>query len=207
MKRRCPTPIYDDGEGNCDLVLVESTADRTAIVNSNRNVSEKLIVNPSTNEQTYSITPLATEASAFNSQQKRSKASTVKTSVTAAKSSLSVNSHESEEVGAPECIAEESHRDKLAGRNDVEKKIEAAILSLATQRGTQKTFCPSEIPRLILKLPNWRDYMDLTRKIAFRMAASGIVDITQKGVVRTASEYESLTGPMRIRLSSSWLTE
>ena len=83
-----------------------------------------------------------------------------------------------------------------------EKEIEDAIFSLATQRGDKKTFCPSEIPRLILKLNNWRDRMDLTRKVAFRMARSGIVDILQRGVVIESHEFETIRGPMRIRLRS-----
>lgn len=85
----------------------------------------------------------------------------------------------------------------------VERVIEDAIISLAKQRGEKKTLCPSEIPRLILKYKNWRDYMDLTRKVAFRMARSGIVDITQKGIKRDANDFESIRGPIRLQLHRS----
>lgn len=84
-----------------------------------------------------------------------------------------------------------------------EKEIEDAILSLATQRGDKKTFCPSEIPRLVLKLTNWRDRMDLTRKVAFRMARSGIVDVMQRGVVIKTYDFDTIRGPMRLRLHSA----
>ena len=84
--------------------------------------------------------------------------------------------------------------------NSVEKQIEDAIFALATKRGDNKTLCPSEIPRLILKYPNWRDYMDLTRKVAFRMAHSGIVDVMQQGKRRNTDEFDSIRGPIRLQL-------
>ena len=87
--------------------------------------------------------------------------------------------------------------------NSVEKEIEDAILALATKRGVTKTLCPSEIPRLILKYKNWRDYMDLTRKVAFRMAHSGIVDIMQQGNRRNTDEFGSIRGPIRLQLRLS----
>jgi hypothetical protein len=85
----------------------------------------------------------------------------------------------------------------------VEKEIEDAIYALATKRGDKKTLCPSEIPRLILKYTNWRDYMDLTRKVAFRMAHSGIVDVMQQGKRRNTDEFENLRGPIRLQLCRS----
>lgn len=84
--------------------------------------------------------------------------------------------------------------------NSVEKEIEDAIFALATKRGDKKTLCPSEIPRLILKFKNWRDYMDLTRTVAFRMAHSGIVDVMQKGKRINTDEFDSVRGPIRLQL-------
>ena len=89
---------------------------------------------------------------------------------------------------------------KNAYGSRIEIEIERAIISLTTQRGCDKTCCPSEIPRLILKFPNWREYMDLTRAIAFRMAASGTIEITQKGTLIDPSTQSSFTGIMRLRL-------
>ena len=86
------------------------------------------------------------------------------------------------------------------GENDIENCIEKAIISLINQRGCDKTCCPSEIPRLILKYPNWRDYMDLTRTISFRLASAGILEITQRGTLIDPSSQSTFTGIMRIRL-------
>ena len=86
------------------------------------------------------------------------------------------------------------------GENDIENCIEKAIISLINQRGCDKTCCPSEIPRLILKYPNWRDYMDLTRTISFRLASAGVLEITQRGTLIDPSSQSTFTGIMRIKL-------
>jgi Protein of unknown function (DUF3253) len=205
MKRRCPAVAKEDETDPQDQILSESTEVCTVVDDVNRNVvSVELIDDPSTDEQSYPEVPCDTEASIILGQRKRCKTLAGETVQTMAESSpiaeQNVNSRGSESE-TPKCITEKCHAVKSSDKNDVESRIESAIMDLATQRGSQKTFCPSEIPRLILKFPNWRDYMDLTRSVAFRMANSGIVDVMQKGVVRTASEYETLRGPMRIRLS------
>jgi hypothetical protein len=110
-------------------------------------------------------------------------------------SSLGLNS-----TGSQLEICEEPNLVNDTNSNSVEKEIEDAIFALATKRGDKKTLCPSEIPRLILKYTNWRDYMDLTRKVAFRMAHSGIVDIMQQGKRRNTDEFESIHGPIRLQL-------
>lgn len=199
MKRRRPAPAKEDKGGP------ESKEVCTVADDVNRKVSVELIDDPSTNEESCSVIPFDTVASAIAGQRKRCKTVAGDSVETMAESSplaeQNVNCHESESE-SPKCIVEKCHAVKSANNNDVGNRIESALMALATQRGSQKTFCPSEIPRLVLKFPNWRDYMDLTRSIAFRMANSGIVDVMQKGIVRTASEYETLRGPMRIRLSS-----
>lgn len=204
MKRRCPAQAKEDKGGPHGQILSESREACKVADDVNRKVSVELIDDTSTNEESCSIIPFGTVASAIVGQRKRCKTLAGETVETMAESSpiakTNVNSHESESE-TPKCIVEECHVVKSADKNEVEKRIESAIMALATQRGSQKTFCPSEIPRLVLKFPNWRDYMDLTRSVAFRMANSGVVDVMQKGIVRTASEYETLRGPMRIRLS------
>lgn len=205
MKRRRPA-LTKENETNPYNQIFSKSEEVCAVVDDvNRNVvSVELIDDPSTDEQSCPVVPCDTEASTLLGQRKRCKMLAGETVQTMAESSpiaeQNVNSHGSESE-TPKCITEKCHEVKSGDKNDVESRIESAIMALATQRGSQKTFCPSEIPRLILKFPNWRDYMDLTRSVAFRMANSGIVDVMQKGVVRTASECETLRGPMRIRLS------
>ena len=204
MKRRRQALAKEDESDPHDQNLSESTEVCTVVDDVNRNVSVELIDDPSKNQQSCPVVPFDTEASTILGQRKRCKTLAGETVQTMAESSpiaeQNVNSHGSESE-TPQCITERCHAVKSRDTNDVENCIESAIMALATQRGSQKTFCPSEIPRLILKFPNWRDYMDLTRSVAFRMANSGIVDVMQRGIVRTASEYETLRGPMRIRLS------
>jgi Protein of unknown function (DUF3253) len=204
MKRRRPALAKKDETNPHDQIISKSKQVCAVVDDVNRNVSVELINDPSINEQSCSVIPCDTKASTIVGQRKRCKTLAGETVQTMAESSpiaeQNVNSRGSESE-TPKCIAEKCYAVKSTDKNDVESRIESAIMALATQRGSQKTFCPSEIPRLILKFPNWRDYMDLTRSVAFRMATSGIVDVMQKGVVRTASEYETLRGPMRIRLS------
>ena len=188
MKRRCPAVGYEGDGSNCQSGVKEV---RTAVDDVNRNVSDGLIA---------SGIPLVIGGSKFHGHRKRCKLVSEESISTSTDSKLNVKSNEVEFV-TPECITEDCHVAEHAGTDDVEKRIELAITSLAKLRGTQKTFCPSEIPRLVLKFPNWRDYMDLTRSIVFKMATSGIVEVMQKGIVRTTSEFEILRGPMRIRLS------
>ena len=188
MKRRCPA-VDNKGDGSHCLSGVKEV--RTAVDNVNRNVSDGLIA---------SGIPLVIEGSKLHDRPKRCKWVSGESILSSTDSRLNVKSNE-EEFETPECITEDCHVAEVAGADDVEKRIELAIISLANVRGTQKTFCPSEIPRLVLKFPNWRDYMDLTRSIVFKMATSGIVEVMQKGIVRTTSEFEILRGPMRVRLS------
>ena len=191
MKRKSQTLSKENVEGHRDPIL----SDAKVADDVNRNVSENSI---DEHERLCSETPLITEVTELCGQQKRCRRLIGETVPSCTELNVICNERE---FGTPECIAEDCHIAKNAGGDDVEVRIESAILTLATQRGTQKTFCPSEIPRLVLKISNWRDYMDLTRNIAFKMAASGILDIMQKGIVRSASEYETLRGPMRVRLS------
>jgi hypothetical protein len=75
-------------------------------------------------------------------------------------------------------------------------KIAETILSLAAQRGKDKTICPSEVGRKLF--PNdWRSYMEEIRKIAFELRDAGKVVIMQKGNEVTGSE---VVGPIRIQI-------
>ena len=74
--------------------------------------------------------------------------------------------------------------------------IPETILSLAAQRGKDKTICPSEVARQ-LSPGNWRKYMKEIRKIAFELRDAGKVLILQKGIEVAGSE---VVGPIRIQI-------
>ena len=90
----------------------------------------------------------------------------------------------------------------FSNEEQLEKEIESAIISLTMTRGCSKSCCPSEIPRLMLKYPNWREFMDVTRKVAFKMAELGTIEILQKGAVINSSQLSCIKGAIRLRLSS-----
>ncbi|MDB6137262.1 MAG: S-adenosylmethionine tRNA ribosyltransferase [Verrucomicrobiaceae bacterium] len=57
--------------------------------------------------------------------------------------------------------------------------IQEGLLRLAEERGTSKTFCPSEVARSLAK--NWRPLMDAVRSCAGELVAQGRLVCTQKG--------------------------
>ncbi|MCU1633545.1 MAG: hypothetical protein JWM61_2197 [Micrococcaceae bacterium] len=76
--------------------------------------------------------------------------------------------------------------------------LRAEILRIAEQRGSSKTLCPSDAARSIGG-DTWRELMPSARRIAFELAAEGLVDVTQHGD-RVESDVR---GPIRIR----WVDE
>jgi hypothetical protein len=75
-------------------------------------------------------------------------------------------------------------------------RIAAAILDAAARRGAGRTLCPSEVARA-LDPDRWRDLMPAVRDQAARLAAEGLIAVTQGGRpvdVRTAR------GPIRLGL-------
>lgn len=75
-----------------------------------------------------------------------------------------------------------------------EGELRAEILRIAEQRGQAKTLCPSDAARSIGG-ETWRDLMPAARRLAFDLAAEGLVDVTQHGD-RVAPDAR---GPLRIR--------
>lgn len=63
------------------------------------------------------------------------------------------------------------------------ERIEAAILDLATARGSGKTICPSEAARAIAgdRPEAWSRLMHQVRHVAVRMMKDGSIVITRKG--------------------------
>ncbi|RYY07644.1 MAG: DUF3253 domain-containing protein [Sphingobacteriaceae bacterium] len=74
--------------------------------------------------------------------------------------------------------------------------IEQAILKMATNRGVDKTICPSEVAREIFD-DNWRNQMDNIRNVAFELEKAGKIDIMQKGQKINPNH---IIGPIRIRI-------
>lgn len=75
--------------------------------------------------------------------------------------------------------------------------IRDAILTLAHQRGTAASFCPSDIARRLTA--DWRPLMPRVRQVAGSLQAEGWVQATQKGA---PVDPVNARGPIRLRLSS-----
>lgn len=72
--------------------------------------------------------------------------------------------------------------------------LRQAVLSAATERGPEKTTCPSEIARAIFPA-DWRNHMAEVRDAAIELQKAGKVQITQRG---RPIEVDHIKGPIRI---------
>ena len=82
-----------------------------------------------------------------------------------------------------------------ADRIETGQALEQAVLRLLSERAPGATICPSEAARAV-EPEDWRPLMDAARNAAGRLAATGAVEVTQKGVV---VDVATATGPVRIR--------
>ncbi len=84
--------------------------------------------------------------------------------------------------------------------DDLDRALEASILTLLEQREAGKTICVSEAARDVHADPNapeaWRDLMEPARQAARRLVAAGEVVVTQGGEV---VDPATATGPIRVR--------
>jgi hypothetical protein len=71
-----------------------------------------------------------------------------------------------------------------------------AILAIATQRGADKSTCPSEIARLLFP-DDWRKHMKDVVEVAVDLHNQGKVAITQKGI---PIDVNHIKGPIRIKI-------
>ena len=77
-----------------------------------------------------------------------------------------------------------------------QRDILTTILSVATQRGTDKSTCPSEIARMLF--PNdWRKHMKDVVDVVIDLHNQGKVVITQKGI---PIDVNHIKGPIRIKI-------
>jgi hypothetical protein len=75
--------------------------------------------------------------------------------------------------------------------------IDQTILTMATQRGLDKTTCPSEIARALFPA-DWRKHMQEVRDAAIELHNAGKVTITQKG---QPVDVAYIKGPIRIKIN------
>ncbi len=81
--------------------------------------------------------------------------------------------------------------------DEVDARLEAAIIELLQERAPGATICPSEAARQIGGEDDWRVLMPRARQAARRLTAEGRIDVTQGGEVVDPAEAR---GPIRLRL-------
>lgn len=79
---------------------------------------------------------------------------------------------------------------------DLQDNISTAILAVATQRGSEKSTCPSEIARLLFPA-DWRKHMTDVVEVAVDLQHQNKVVITQKGL---PIDVDHIKGPIRIKI-------
>lgn len=89
---------------------------------------------------------------------------------------------------------------KGSSKNDLQSRLEQALLHLLENRRPGATICPGEAARAIGgdDESEWRPLMEPTRAAAKRLAAAGTVRITQKG---EPVDPDDAKGPIRIGLA------
>ena len=75
-------------------------------------------------------------------------------------------------------------------------EITSTILFVATQRGPEKSTCPSEIARMLFP-DDWRKHMNNIVDGAIELHNQGKVVITQKGIPIDVNHFK---GPVRIKI-------
>lgn len=79
-----------------------------------------------------------------------------------------------------------------------DRKLERDIVGLLERRANGSSICPSEVARTGSE-DDWRALMEPVRRAARRLAADGVVEITQRG---RPVDPTAAAGPIRIRLIS-----
>lgn len=77
--------------------------------------------------------------------------------------------------------------------------IAQTILALLEQRVEGASICPSEVARA-LEPSSWRPLMPRVRAAAAELAASGKVELRQRGIV--VEPFSEFRGPIRIALAA-----
>ena len=66
----------------------------------------------------------------------------------------------------------------MVAESDADANLDRALIRLLTERGDDKTVCPSEVARAV-DGEHWRDLMEPARATARRAVARGDAEITQ----------------------------
>ena len=82
-------------------------------------------------------------------------------------------------------------------KSDLLNEISETILSVARERGTEKSTCPSEIARMLF-LNDWRRHMKEVVDVAISLQNCRKVVITQKGL---PVDIDRIKGPVRIKIT------
>lgn len=111
---------------------------------------------------------------------------------------------------------------------EIDRLLRKTCIDLIQHRSQGSTICPSvchaiacwqltlskEIPRYLAAHPaaghgtdfrDWRRWMDAAREQVWKLVEDNVVEVTQRGVVRTVAERENLKGPLRVRRGKKWL--
>ena len=78
----------------------------------------------------------------------------------------------------------------------VRARLASIVVTLAAQRGADKTICPSDAARAIGG-EHWRDHLDDVRAVARELARTGRIEVSQRG--KALDPDETWKGPIRIR--------
>lgn len=79
--------------------------------------------------------------------------------------------------------------------------LERLLVSLLAHRGGEASMCPSEVARAA-EPEAWRALMPAIRSAAAGLAAAGVIEVTQQGVVVPAEG--PWRGPIRLRRGPRW---
>jgi hypothetical protein len=77
--------------------------------------------------------------------------------------------------------------------------IEDHILRLTTERGADKSICPSEVARLLGD--PWQRHMTPVRQAAIRLARDGKIHVLRKG--KPVADLDEVRGVIRLRIVSA----
>lgn len=89
---------------------------------------------------------------------------------------------------------------RSTGLNDMDRRLESAILQLLKARQAKASICPSEAARKLVGGTDdsqWRHLMEPARRAARRLVHQGKIDILQGGKIVDPSKFK---GPIRLKL-------
>ena len=76
-------------------------------------------------------------------------------------------------------------------------QIKQKHLEFATQRGTEKTYCPSEVARSLWP-DTWKSHMNKVREVADLLIEEQQLVVLQKGIIQESKATEC-KGPIRLQ--------